>query len=36
MYVVVAVNKLQWKSRFTVARGTSRNSTVVEGVILVS
>ena len=36
MYVVVAVGYIQGKSRFTVAEGESRNSTVTEGGMLVS
>ena len=36
MYVVVAVGKIQGKSRFTVAEGQLRNSAVAEGGMLVS
>ena len=36
MYVAVAVGNIQGKSRFTVAEGESRRSTVAEGEILVS
>ena len=36
MYVAVAVGNIQGKSRFTVAEGESRNSTVAEGGMLVS
>ena len=35
MYVAVAVGSIQGKSRFTVAEGKSRNSTVAVGGILV-
>ena len=35
MYVVVAVASIQGKSRFTVAEGESRNSTVAIGGMLV-
>ena len=35
MYVAVAVGNMQGKSRFTVAEGESRNSTVAEGGLLV-
>ena len=35
MYVAVAVGSIQRKSRFTVAEGESRNSTVVVGGMLV-
>ena len=35
MYVPVAVGNTQGKIRFTVAEGKSRNSTVVEGGMLV-
>ena len=34
--MVVAVGKIQGKSRFTVAEGQSRNSAVAEGGMLVS
>ena len=36
MYVAVAVGSMQGKTRFTVAEGESRNSTLTEGGILVS
>ena len=36
MYVAVAVGNMQGKSRFTVAEGESRNSTVAEGGLLAS
>ena len=36
MYVVVTAGNIQGKSRFTVAEGESRNSTVAEGGISVS
>ena len=36
MHVAVAVGNIQGKSRFTVAEGESRNSTVAEGGMLVS
>ena len=36
MYVAVAVASIQGESRFAVAEGESRNSTVAEGGILVS
>ena len=36
MYVTVAVGSIQGKSRFTVAEGKSRNSTVAVGGMLVS
>ena len=36
MYVAVAVGYIQGKSRFTVAEGESRNSTVTEGGMLIS
>ena len=35
MYVAVAVASIQRKSRFTVAEGESKNSTVAVGVMLV-
>ena len=35
MYVVVAVGTIQEKSRFTVAEGESKNSTVAVGGMLV-
>ena len=35
MYVAVVVGNLHGKSRFTVAEGESRNSTVAEGGMLV-
>ena len=34
MYIAVAVGNIQAKSRFTVAEGESRNSTVAEGGIV--
>ena len=36
VYVAVAVNNIQGKSRFTVAEGESRNSTVAEGGMFLS
>ena len=36
MYVAVAIGSTQEKSRFTVAEGESRNSTVIESGMLVS
>ena len=36
MYVAVAVGSMQGKTRFTVAEGESRNSTLAEGGMLVS
>ena len=36
MNVVVEVGSMQGKSRFTVEEGESRNSTVAEGLMLVS
>ena len=36
MYVAVAVGKIQGKSKFTVAEGELRNSTMAEGGTLVS
>ena len=36
MYVAVAVSSIQEKSRFTVAKGESRNLTMAEGRMLVS
>ena len=36
MYVAVAVGSIQGKSRFTVAKSESRNSTVADGGILLS
>ena len=35
MHVAVAVGNIQGKSKFTVAEGESRNSTVTEGGMLV-
>ena len=35
MYVAVAVGSIQGKSRFTVAEGESRNSTVAVGGMLI-
>ena len=36
MYVAMAVGHIEEKSRFTVAEGESRNSTVAEGGMLAS
>ena len=36
MYIAVAVGNIQGKSRFTVAEGKSRSSTVAEGGMLVT
>ena len=36
MYVAVAVDKIQWKSKFTMKEGELKSSTVTEGEMLVS